>query len=100
MSWQFTWEGVFYGIKGKRNIVKYMPDVVRSNEKRGKAMEKPVDIIEKLISASANPGTTILDPFMGRGSAGMACKNLGMEFIGIEIEPDIFEVATKRIEAC
>jgi len=100
MSWQFTWEGIFYGIKGKRNIVKYMPDVVRSQEKRGKAMVKPVDIIEKLITASAKTGDVILDPFMGRGSTGMACKNLGMEFIGIEIEKDIYQDATKRIEAC
>ena len=42
---------------------------------------------------------TILDPFMGSGTTGVACAKLGRKFIGIEIEPRYFEIACKRIEA-
>jgi site-specific DNA-methyltransferase (adenine-specific) len=43
-------------------------------------------------------GETILDPFMGSGTTGVACANLGRKFIGIEIEPKYFDIACKRIE--
>lgn len=41
---------------------------------------------------------TILDPFMGSGTTGVACANLGRKFIGIELEPKYFDIACKRIE--
>ena len=41
---------------------------------------------------------TILDPFMGSGTTGVACVKLGRKFIGIEIEPKYFDIACKRIE--
>ena len=40
----------------------------------------------------------ILDPFMGSGTTGVACMNLGRKFIGIEIEPKYFDIACERIE--
>ena len=42
---------------------------------------------------------TILDPFMGSGTTGVACVKLGRKFIGIEIEPKYFEIACRRIQA-
>ena len=42
---------------------------------------------------------TILDPFMGSGTTGVACVNLGRKFIGIEREPKYFDIACKRIQA-
>ena len=41
---------------------------------------------------------TILDPFMGSGTTGVACANLGRSFIGIEIDPGYFDIACRRIE--
>lgn len=41
---------------------------------------------------------TILDPFMGSGTTGVACMNLGRKFIGIEIEPKYFDIACRRID--
>ena len=41
----------------------------------------------------------ILDPFMGSGTTGVACVNLGRKFIGIEIDPEYFDIACRRIEA-
>ena len=60
-SWQFTWEGVFFGIKGKRKVRKYQRDVLVSKEVgKRQAMQKPVDIIEQMILASTDEGMTIV----------------------------------------
>jgi DNA modification methylase len=45
-----------------------------------------------------NPGDTILDPFMGSGTTGVACAKLGRKFIGIELEPKYFDIACERIQ--
>ena len=48
--------------------------------------------------ASTKPGDTILDPFMGSGTTGVACMQTGRKFIGIEIDPTYFAIAEKRIK--
>ena len=45
-----------------------------------------------------NEGDTILDPFMGSGTTGVACVQTGRNFIGIEIDPDYFAIAERRIK--
>lgn len=60
--------------------------------------QKPVALIEWCIDLLPLP-QTILDPFMGSGTTGVACANLGRKFIGIEIEPKYFDIACERIEA-
>lgn len=60
--------------------------------------QKPVATIAPLITTSARPADTILDPFMGSGTTGVACAKLGRKFIGIEIEPKYFDIACRRIE--
>jgi len=59
---------------------------------------KPIDYMLKLISRATVVGATILDPFMGSGTTGVACVQTGRNFIGIEIDPDYFEIAKRRIE--
>ena len=97
-SWQFTWEGIFFGIRGPREIRKYLPDVLRSSQ-QGKraAMEKPVDIIKQLIEASVDAGQTVLDPFAGSGTTLRAAKDLGRRAIGIEIEEKYVIIAANRL---
>ena len=58
--------------------------------------EKPVALIATLLAKA--PGGTVLDPFMGSGTTGVACVQLGRKFIGIEIEPKYFDIACRRIE--
>lgn len=60
--------------------------------------QKPVPLMERLIRASSNAGDTVLDPFMGSGSTGVACVNTGRNFIGIELDEQYFDIAKKRIE--
>jgi site-specific DNA-methyltransferase (adenine-specific) len=51
-----------------------------------------------LIENSTNKGDTVIDPFMGIGSCGIACKRLNRNFIGCEIDSKYFEIAKNRIE--
>jgi len=59
--------------------------------------QKPLPIIEMLIKYYSNEGDVVLDPTMGSGSTGVAAKNLGRKFIGIELDEKCFEVAKNRI---
>lgn len=59
---------------------------------------KPIEYMTKLVSRLTQPGATILDPFVGSGSTGVACAKLGRNFIGIEIDPTYFAIAQRRIE--
>jgi len=60
--------------------------------------EKPVGLMAWLLQEYTNPGDTILDPFMGSGTTGVACMQLGRRFIGIEISPAYHAIASRRIE--
>lgn len=58
---------------------------------------KPVPLFEYLIKTYTNEGSTVLDNCMGAGTTGVACKNLGRNFIGIELDAGYFEKARQRI---
>lgn len=60
--------------------------------------EKPVELNKILIENSSNIGDIVLDPFMGTGSCGIACKNTNRNFIGIEIDKKYYDIAKQRIE--
>ena len=69
-----------------------------SAEINGHPCPKPIGWMKWAVSLASSPGDTILDPFMGSGTTGVACVNLGRKFIGIEIEPKYFDIACRRIE--
>ena len=54
--------------------------------------------MRQLVVWYSEESQTILDPFMGSGTTGVACAKLGRKFIGIELEPKYFDIACKRIE--
>jgi len=60
--------------------------------------QKPTPLMCQIVRDLANEDATILDPFMGSGTTGVACVQTGRRFIGIEIEPKYFDIAKKRIE--
>ena len=60
--------------------------------------EKPVALMRCLIENSTDEGCVVLDPFMGIGSTGIACKECNRDFIGVEIDEKYFEIAQHRIE--
>jgi DNA modification methylase len=99
-AWRGQHELIGYG--KKTNVAPGSPsagNVIRASRtgNENHPTEKPVDLLESLIKVS--PGETILDPFMGSGTTGVAAVKLGRKFIGIEIEPKYFDIACKRIQA-
>jgi len=96
--WKPDFEEIYVigkGFKGARttSVLRYMAD---TSSNRNHPTEKPVELIEELVKKCI--GATILDPFMGSGTTGVACVNLGRKFIGIEIEERYFDIACKRID--
>tara|TARA_E500000318_G_scaffold85891_1_gene82206 strand:+ start:60 stop:773 length:714 start_codon:yes stop_codon:yes gene_type:complete len=81
---------------------KYDPPLPNSlleikSEKRKHPTQKPTDLIKWCLKYYSNEGDTILDPTMGSGSTGVACKEMNRNFIGIEKDEKIFNVAVERI---
>ena len=71
-----------------------------ANGNKDHPTQKPVALLEYLIKTYTNEGDTVLDPTMGSGSTGVACKNLNRNFIGIEMDEKYFEIAKRRIGSC
>jgi predicted RNA methylase len=68
-----------------------------SGEGRFHDTQKPVALMEYLIRTYTNEGETVLDFTMGSGTTGVACVNIGRDFIGIEKDPGYFAIAERRI---
>lgn len=68
------------------------------NEPRIHPTQKPVALMEWILERYTKPGDTVLDPYFGSGSTGVACVHLGRNFIGIERDKRHFEAGSRRIE--
>ena len=82
------WEGKKY----KSNILKYKKDYTGHHP-----TQKPVLLLEDLIKTFSNENDLVVDLTMGSGSTGVAAKNTNRNFIGIEMDDNYFDIATKRI---
>ena len=71
--------------------------IMKTPRNRVYPTQKPIELLERLLKVSSLKGDIVLDPFMGSGTTGIACKYLGRSFIGIEKEADIFKLAEERI---
>jgi DNA modification methylase len=90
LSW--SWKGC-----GKEvgNIIKISRIVPRPHQH---PTVKPVALVEHFLRLHTKPGEVVLDPFAGSGTTGVACKKMGREFIGFELDQHWVDVANKRIE--
>jgi site-specific DNA-methyltransferase (adenine-specific) len=115
------WGGNYYGLPptrcwlvwDKQNAVPTMADCelawtsMDANTKRmsrpvgrvehGHPSEKPLDLMAWTLKTVKASGT-VLDPYMGSGTTGVACVQVGLPFIGIERDPKYFDIAARRIE--
>ncbi len=93
-------EFVIFAHKGRRilNGFRYA-DIIKAKRTGNKyhPTEKPIDLLEIFINESSNQGEVVFDPFMGSGSAGVACVNTGRKFIGMELDKQYFDIAANRI---
>lgn len=71
----------------------------KSIEDRTHETEKPIWLMSELVSLFTNPDDHVLDCFMGSGTTGVACINLGRKFTGIEMNEKYFDISCRRLEA-
>jgi DNA modification methylase len=83
---------VFADGVGRADVLKCAPV---PTAQRTHPAQKPVELVTEIMRVC---GETVLDPFMGSGTTGVACAKLGRRFIGVEIEPRYFDIACRRIE--
>lgn len=93
-----------YGIKPKKSLPNndYYPKNLLTSSKASQSenlhpTQKPVDLIAYLIKTYTLEGESILDFTMGSGTTGVAAKQLGRHFVGIEKDPEYFKIAQDRI---
>ena len=81
------------GTRFPRSVIKFSND----NHNSLHPTQKPVDLLEYLIKTYTNEGDVVLDSCMGSGSTGVAALNCERKFIGIELDPNYFAIAERRI---
>lgn len=95
---ELAWTNLDKAVRIKRHLWNGM---IRAGEERGvqrvHPTQKPVAVMQWCIEQLPAGTSGILDPFMGSGTTGVACVKLGRKFIGIEKDPQYFEIACKRI---
>lgn len=93
------YELILFFEKGKRKLNDLgVPDVLQvPRVYRGYPTEKPTRLSETLINQSSQPGETVIDPFAGSGSVGVAALLNGRKFLGNDKSKEAVEVATRRI---
>ena len=96
-------EFIVYASKGRHELYgRRDTDVLFYDKIVGKRQlhqnQKPVDLLEFLIGKSSEKNEIILDCFMGSGSTGVACHNMGREFIGVELDENYYNIAVERLK--
>jgi len=84
-KYKFTWNGM-------------LQEDMKNKEKRFHPTQKPAKLFEKIINDYSKPGITVLDPFAGSGTTGLACINQGRKFILIEKEQYYCDIIVKRLK--
>ena len=86
------------GKRGVYTFTKHDPEYGHGGKQNEHPTKKPLALMNELVSLFSHPGQTVLDPFMGSGTTGVASVTQGRKFIGIERDTSYFETACDRIE--
>ena len=102
MGVRVTWKPMLWFVNEKlsprRNIVDGCASGKRSKD-TGHPWQQDLDYALWAINSLTGEGDTVVDPFMGSGTTGVACLNTGRRFIGVELDEHYFDVAARRLEA-
>ena len=77
----------------------FTSDPATHNQGNNHPTVKPVELMKYLVRLVTAAGSHILDPFAGSGSTGMACRELGRQFTGIDLDAGYCDIARRRIGA-
>lgn len=89
-TWNFTTQ------KEMHNFIE--TPICMGRERLKHPTQKPLGVLKHILKIASDEGDAVLDPFMGVGSTGAACKEMNRNFIGIEIEKEYFTLAKKRLK--
>jgi len=96
-------EMAVFAVKGnwkrhdKREVNLWQEEHLFTRSYRDHPTQKPVHLMRRSVLAVAEFGATVLDPFMGSGTTGVACRMEGRNFIGVELDPHYYAIAERRI---
>jgi len=97
----YMWSGMFQGVYCGKDVRRALVQEgnKKNNEERIHPTQKPIKLYKWLLKEYAKPGQLILDTHVGSGSSLIACKELGFDYVGFEIDKDYYEAAMKRIKS-
>lgn len=87
---------VFYDLGNFSTVSK---ERIKKSDGKNIRWQKPVKLFERILRVCTDPGDTVFDPFMGVGSSGIYCKLNGLNYVGVESNPEVFSLAKKRLES-
>lgn len=104
-QYNFSHEFIMYSTKkpinqGGSNVWRetaFSSGAKKTNGEKVHPTQKPIELIERIITDATNEGELVLDTFMGSGTTGVACKNTNRKFIGMELQEKYFEIAKRRL---
>lgn len=100
-NWPFSYEVILYAKKGRRQIASRRSSIITVDRLLGTKMihptEKPEQLIEILLGQSMKPGDFCVDPFAGSGSTLRACKKMGMDAMGWELDEEFYKQAEEKL---
>lgn len=105
--YRYSYELIIYATKGgrkrrfyagERDVWRIKPINYTNVKTKLHQVQKPVELIEKMITNSSEERDTVLDCFIGSGTTAIACLNLNRQFVGFEIDENYYEIANRRIE--
>lgn len=86
------------GGKQMKNVWRFTAPAKREKTQGKHPTQKPLALLERILASSAPEGARILDPFNGSGTTGIACMRAGLEYVGIEKDPEYLDLSRRRIE--
>jgi len=88
-TWNFTTQNEMHNF--------YQSGICQGKERRKHPTQKPLKILQHIISIASNPGDLVFDPFMGSGSTGEASLRIGRNFTGFELSKDFYDISMERL---